>query len=74
MPIYLFVIEPHGSHGRRPWRPVVSVAIKLVIWNIMGTLFVIIFAVIGTKCDHGGKKFDERGTKYNPEVINYKPS
>ena len=25
---------------------------------------------VGTKFGDGGKKFDELGTKYNPEVIN----
>jgi len=40
----------------------------------MGTLSVIRFAIIGTKIAECVAKFDELGTKYNPEVIKYKAS
>ena len=37
----------------------------------MGTFFVVIFAMVGTKFDDCGTKFNELGMKYNPEVIKY---
>jgi len=57
-----------------------SCAASLVIWNVMGTLYVILFSKIGTKWDEVGTKFvdcgtksAEHSTKYNPEVIKYRP-
>jgi len=39
----------------------------------MGTLSIILSAIIGTKFGGCGTKFDELGTQYNPEVIKYSP-
>ena len=47
--------------------------LSVIVGNILGTFFVIIFAVIGTKFDNYGTKIVELSTKYNPEVIKYIP-
>ena len=39
----------------------------------MGTFFIIIFAIIGTKFGDCGTTFVEISMKYNPEVIKYIP-
>jgi len=46
---------------------------RTVIWNIMETSLVITFAIIGTKFDDCGTKFVEHSTKYNSEVVRYRP-
>jgi len=54
-----------------------SAAHRILIWHIMGTFFVIIFAIIGTKLVRNLRSrygFSVRESrKYNPEVIKYRP-
>jgi len=42
------------------------------LWNIMGTLSVFLFAIIGMKFHGCGAELAELGTKYNFEVIKYR--
>jgi len=61
-----------GRSRRRRERMKREMRMGYVVWHLMKTFFVIVFAIIGTKFDDCGTNLVEFFMKYNPEVIKHR--